>query len=112
MWRLILFVVVLSLVIACGGGGEERLVLPEDLLFDDALMERPAAAAANAPHRSRNPDRVRYFGDPHVHTTLSFDTGQRSFYSLRAIEIPTGRWSTWDAIRAAFRVRCDLPAKL
>ena len=28
------------------------------------------------------------------------DPGQRAFYDARALENPTCRWSTWDAIRA------------
>ncbi|MCE2391336.1 MAG: DUF3604 domain-containing protein [Proteobacteria bacterium] len=28
-----------------------------------------------------------------------YDTGQRAFYYLRALQIPTCRWSTWDALR-------------
>ncbi len=29
-----------------------------------------------------------------------FDSGQRAFYYVRALENPTCRWSTWDAVRA------------
>jgi hypothetical protein len=41
-----------------------------------------------------------------------FDPGQRAFYYLRALEIPSCRWSTWDAIRAGQRPRPDLPATI
>jgi hypothetical protein len=33
-------------------------------------------------------------------TDPEFDASRRAFYYLRAIENPTCRWSTWDAIRA------------
>lgn len=32
-------------------------------------------------------------------TDPNFDASQRSFYYLRVLQIPTCRWSTWDAIR-------------
>ena len=35
--------------------------------------------------------------------------GQAAFYYLRALENPTCRWSTWDAIRAGVEPRPDLP---
>ncbi|MEM6709175.1 MAG: DUF3604 domain-containing protein, partial [Pseudomonadota bacterium] len=34
--------------------------------------------------------------------------GERAFYYLRALEIPTCRWSTWDALRAGVAPREDL----
>lgn len=37
-----------------------------------------------------------------------FDPQQRAFYYARAIENPTCRWSTWDAIRAGVAPRPDL----
>ena len=30
----------------------------------------------------------------------TFDPGERAFYYVRALENPTCRWSTWDAVRA------------
>ena len=41
-----------------------------------------------------------------------FDPEQRAFYYVRVLEIPTCRWSTWDAIRAGYRPRADLPATI
>jgi hypothetical protein len=37
-----------------------------------------------------------------------FDAQQRAFYYARALENPTCRWSTWDAIRAGVATRPDL----
>lgn len=41
-----------------------------------------------------------------------FDPNQRAFYYVQVLEIPTCRWSTWDAIRAGYRPRADLPATI
>jgi hypothetical protein len=41
-----------------------------------------------------------------------FDPSQRAFYYARAIENPTCRWSTWDAIRAGVAPRPDLARTL
>lgn len=38
--------------------------------------------------------------------------GQKAFYYLRALENPTCRWSTWDAIRAGVAPRSDLPTTI
>jgi len=38
-----------------------------------------------------------------------FQRDQRAFYYARAIENPTCRWSTWDAVRADVAPRPDLP---
>lgn len=37
-----------------------------------------------------------------------FDPGQEAFYYARALENPTCRWSTWDAVRAGVAPREDL----
>ena len=37
-----------------------------------------------------------------------FDPEQRAFYYARAIENPTCRWSTWDAVRAGVAPRPDV----
>ncbi|MDG2304177.1 MAG: DUF3604 domain-containing protein [Candidatus Binatia bacterium] len=41
-----------------------------------------------------------------------FDPAQRAFYYVRALENPTCRWSTWDAVRAGVEPRPDLPQTL
>ena len=41
-----------------------------------------------------------------------FDPDTRAFYYARALENPTCRWNTWDAIRAGTPLRPDLAATL
>ena len=41
-----------------------------------------------------------------------FDAGQRAAYYARALENPTCRWSTWDALRAGVERRPDLAPTL
>jgi len=41
-----------------------------------------------------------------------FDPDLRAFYYARALENPTCRWSTWDAIREGVPPRSDLPKTL
>ena len=41
-----------------------------------------------------------------------FDPDQRAFYYVRALENPTCRWSTWDALRSGVEPRPDLHATL
>ena len=45
-------------------------------------------------------------------TDPDFNADQRAAYYLRALENPTCRWSTWDAIRAGVSPRPDLPRTL
>ncbi len=45
-------------------------------------------------------------------TDPDFEPGQRAFYYVRALENPTCRWSTWDAVRAGVAPRSDLKATL
>ncbi len=42
----------------------------------------------------------------------TFDAGQHAFYYVRALENPTCRWSTWDAVRAGVAPREDLHATI
>ena len=37
-----------------------------------------------------------------------FDASQNAFYYVRAMENPTCRWSTWDAVRAGVEPRPDM----
>ena len=39
----------------------------------------------------------------------TFKRGQRAFYYVRALENPTCRWSTWDAVRNNVEPRSDMP---
>ena len=39
----------------------------------------------------------------------TFKTDQRAFYYVRALENPTCRWSTWDAVRNNVEPRSDIP---
>ena len=41
-----------------------------------------------------------------------FDPARSAFYYVRALENPTCRWSTWDAIRAGVEPRPDLQTTL
>ena len=42
----------------------------------------------------------------------SFNPEERAFYYVRALENPTCRWSTWDAIRNGSKPRADLPVTI
>ena len=42
----------------------------------------------------------------------NYDPDQHAIYYVRALENPTCRWSTWDAIRAGVAPRPDLPATI
>jgi hypothetical protein len=41
-----------------------------------------------------------------------FNPDERAFYYVRALENPTCRWSTWDAIRNGSKPRADLPVTI
>lgn len=42
----------------------------------------------------------------------SFQSQQLAFYYVRALELPTCRWSSWDALRAGVSPNPDLPATI
>ena len=41
-----------------------------------------------------------------------FDPDERAFYYVRVIEIPTPRWSTYDAVRSGLSVPPGIPATI
>ena len=45
-------------------------------------------------------------------TDPDFDPAQRAVYYVRALETPSCRWSTWEAVRAGVEPRPDLPATI
>ena len=45
-------------------------------------------------------------------TDPDFDPAARAFYYVRALENPSCRWSTWEAVRAGVEPRPDLPATI
>lgn len=47
-----------------------------------------------------------------IWTDPNFDATQPAFYYVRALENPSCRWSTWDAIRAGVAPRADIAATI
>jgi uncharacterized protein DUF3604 len=53
-------------------------------------------------------------GDPElmgVWTDPNFDPSQRAFYYVRVLEIPTPRWTDYDAVRFGDKMSPDVPMK-
>jgi len=88
--------------VACAGGAA----------IDQATKRCPDnGARVDVSDCSINPETgseqlVALWSDP------NFDPSQRAFYYARAIENPTCRWSTWDAVRAGVAPRPDLARTL
>ena len=45
-----------------------------------------------------------------IWTDPDFDAGQKAFYYVRVLEIPTPRWTTYDAVRYGIELADDVPA--
>ncbi|MEJ2585473.1 MAG: DUF3604 domain-containing protein [Robiginitalea sp.] len=88
----------------------------------DSAQESDTPAMADV---SVNPDKDVYFGNLHVHTRWSFDAyingaatdpefdaSEHAYYYARVIQIPTPRWSTYDAKRLGVAPREDLPVSI
>lgn len=88
--------------VACSDGLEVDPVThrcPDNgALVDIATCETPGTAGA---------DELKVlWRDP------DFSPGQRAFYYVRALENPTCRWSTWDALRTGVEPRYNVPATI
>lgn len=63
-------------------------------------------AAASYENTIGNGQLTGYWSDP------DFDTTQAAFYYARVLEIPTPRWSTYDAARSGMALPDDVPASI
>jgi hypothetical protein len=104
--------------------------------LDEATAARMLPAKPPySPHAGRSFPTRPLFGDTHLHTAMSFDAGmlgarlgavdanwlvavwkdpdfdpkQRAFYYGRVIEIPTPRWTAYDARRFGITMPADVP---
>jgi len=88
--------------VACAGGvavDPETHRCPDNaatVSLDDCSVDRSSGAT----------ELKTFWQDP------SFDAATEAFYYVRALENPSCRWSTWDAIRAGVPPRSDLPATI
>jgi hypothetical protein len=82
---------------------------PRERVFDVACGDgaRPDPETHRCPHAAAPPDLSSCapdaeFGASELRTGWSdpdFDASERAFYYVRVLQVPTCRWSTWDALR-------------
>ena len=63
-----------------------------------------------------NPEKDVYFGTTHGHSNWSIDAfglgNQKAVYYVRVLEIPTPRWSTYDAVKLGLPPSDMVPATI
>ena len=112
-------------------GWLQRLQIVKGWLREGEVMERvfdaacsdglsPAAASHRCPDNGAAVDLADCSATPGkgdrelsaLWTDPDFDPGEPSYYYLRALENPSCRWSTWDAVRAGVPPNPVLPATI
>ncbi|MEZ5550907.1 MAG: DUF3604 domain-containing protein [Pseudomonadales bacterium] len=89
-----------------------------DVACSDGLAVDPATHRCPDNGASVDLDTCRFSGDKGAAELMTvwqdpdFEADQRAFYYVRALENPTCRWSTWDAIRTGVPPRPDLHATI
>jgi len=88
--------------------------LPAAAQEDSQRDQAQEAAPAFSPYLDQEHPNQVFFGDTHHHSSYSFDSGmfgntrwedpdfdsdERAFYYVRVLEIPTPRWTAYDAVR-------------
>jgi hypothetical protein len=89
-----------------------------DVLWSDAAHRRITAGRLTPVGNSVDLERATYRNDigaaqlTGVFTDADFDPRQRAFYYLRVVEIPTPRWTAYDAVRFKVKMTPDVTMTL
>jgi hypothetical protein len=88
------------------------------VLWSDAAHRRITAGRLTPVGNSVDLERATYRNDigaaqlTGVFTDADFDPRQRAFYYLRVVEIPTPRWTAYDAVRFKVKMTPDVTMTL
>jgi hypothetical protein len=97
------------------GQTQERVI---DVLWSDTARRRISAGRLTPVGNSVDLARATYRNDigasqlTGVFTDTDFDPRQRAFYYLRVVEIPTPRWTAYDAVRFKVKLTPDVTTTL
>ena len=87
-----------------------------DIACAGGAAPEPASARCQNPSHPPNPRDCSYdasLGAPQLSALWEdphFDPAQRAYYYVRVLQIPTCRWSSWDALRLGVPLPEDAPA--